>query len=130
MRTVVGTPGCLTALGPERCPWPTPWGRLRLLSPGGTTDRRLRLTALACQADLKHSARRAERPHLLQPGGTPAILDSNPLQESIRAWTEFLRTSVSRKTGLFSGRQSHRGNSQDPRSLRCLRGGNESEEAT
>jgi hypothetical protein len=26
---------------------------------------------------------------------------------------------------MFSGRQSHRGNSQRPRSLGCIRGGNE-----
>jgi hypothetical protein len=30
-----GTPGCLPALGPERCPWPTPWGLLRRSSWGG-----------------------------------------------------------------------------------------------
>jgi hypothetical protein len=29
------------------------------------------------------------------------------------------------KAGMFSGRQSHRGNSQEPRRLSCIRGGNE-----
>ena len=33
------------------------------------------------------------------------------------------------KAGVFSGRQSHRGNSQEPRSLGCIRGGNEANEA-
>jgi len=33
------------------------------------------------------------------------------------------------KAGMFSGRQSHRGKSQKPRSLGCIRGGNEADEA-
>ena len=32
----------------------------------------------------RQPARRADRTHLLQTGGTPAILDSNPLQESMQ----------------------------------------------
>jgi hypothetical protein len=33
------------------------------------------------------------------------------------------------KAGMFSGRQSHRGKGQKPRSLGCIRGGNEADEA-
>lgn len=33
------------------------------------------------------------------------------------------------KAGMSSGRQSRRGNSQEPRSLGCIRGGNEADEA-
>ena len=33
------------------------------------------------------------------------------------------------KAGMFSGRQSHRSNSQELRSLGCIRGGNEADEA-
>jgi hypothetical protein len=43
----------MPALGPERCPWPIPWSHLGPSSPGRATDRRLRLTASACQEDLQ-----------------------------------------------------------------------------
>ncbi len=37
----------------------------------------------------RQPARKADQTHLLQTGGIPANLDSNPLQESLRAWPEF-----------------------------------------
>jgi hypothetical protein len=33
------------------------------------------------------------------------------------------------KAGMFSGSESHRGKSQEPRSLNCICGGNEADEA-
>ena len=33
------------------------------------------------------------------------------------------------KAGMFSGGESHRGKSRKPRSLGCIRGGNEADEA-
>jgi hypothetical protein len=54
---------------PGSWPWPIPWSHLRPSSPGGATDRRLLLTALACQEDLKgvcpHGASRQSRPYHL-----------------------------------------------------------------
>jgi hypothetical protein len=49
----VGTPDCLPALSPERCPWPTPWGLIRRSSGGGATSRRVRPVPSACQEDLQ-----------------------------------------------------------------------------
>jgi len=213
-RRLVGTPGCLPALGPKHCPWPIPWGLLRRSSQGGATVRRVLPAFSACQARWLCGGRRMrERAKdvtgwLFAPRGmaqahrgssSPRIAPPNPPRpawsalpkgassETTAGWNEvdwgwvtfaqlacrgtgtpIVRMVLAGKTcsdgwksfrcvyeeldphsmrdwmgrqffcgpvrpvkaGLLSGRQSHRGNSQDPRSLRCLRGGNESEEAT
>ena len=52
-------------------------------------------------------------------GSSPAVSDRSSFRAIVRP----------AKAGMFSGRQSHRGKSQEPRSLGCIRGGNEADEA-
>jgi len=53
------------------------------------------------------------------------IAETDPSSGKSGIWT-LVRPA---KAGMFSGRQSHRGRSQEPRNLDRIRGGNEADEA-
>ena len=57
-----GAPSYLPAPGLESCPWSIPWGLLRRSLRGGALDRRLLLTASACQARQLRGGRRMRDP--------------------------------------------------------------------
>ncbi len=88
--------------GPEGCPWPIPSILLRRVSRGGATDRRVLLTAAACQARRLRGGRRMRGPARRSRCGSLA-----PRGQHVLTWrgcTECPAESASARVCLARGR--------------------------